>query len=227
MSIHIASFNTGTFEHLEHCLTGGVSDAWHTRRLEELERVGAHGAVLDIGCGDGRFLALAQQRGWRVAGVGAREALDTPAALAEHIRPALEEGEWPAGSFDAVTLWETLDVQFLPAQVLQRAAHYCRVDGLLGVALDRDSTAPLPALPEDASPLRCCSLLALHRLLGRFGFRIEWVVGQPPSHRPLQHMLEHPGRTLTRAFQSFRHPRPEHAHEEEHGGLTVLARYVP
>ncbi len=228
MEIHMACPIAGTNELVDHGLAHGVSDARHTRRLEELERVGAHGAVLDIGCGDGRFLALAHQRGWRVAGVESPGAVRLPEGLAAQIRPALEEGQWPAGSFDAVTLWETLDEHVRPAQVLQRAAHYCRVDGILGVALDSETTVHRPALPEDASPLRCFTLLTLHRFLGRFGFRIEWVVSNTPPHRPLQQMLEHPGRTLTRAIQAFRQPQQQQREQEqERGGITVIARYVP
>lgn len=211
----------------EHGLARGIADAWHARRLEELERVGTRGALLDIGCGDGRFLALAQQRGWRVAGIGAPDAVNIADGLAGQIRPTLEEGQWPAGYFAAVTLWETMDDHARPAQVLQRAAHYCRVDGVLGIALDSESTAHQPTLPEDVSPLRCFSLLALHRLLGRFGFRIEWVVNNTPPRGPLQQMLEHPGRTLTRALQTFRQPHQEPEREPERSGITVIARYVP
>ena len=207
----------------------GLSDACQSCRLAELERVGVRGAVLDIGCGDGSFLLLAQQHGWRVAGVKSPGTSAIPATLTDHVCPVLEEGRWPAGYFDAVTVWETMDDRLNPALLLQCAAHYCRVDGILGVALDGETPSPQPAVPEEAAPLHCFSLLALHRFLGRFGFRMEWVVGNVPPRRSMPQFFEHPGRTLTRALQAFRQPEQEQHAETapERGGITVLARYVP
>src|SRR5262245_34927996 len=49
------------------------------RRLDAVNRHGARGTLLDVGCGDGLFLEVAQERGWRGDGIefspeGARRA---------------------------------------------------------------------------------------------------------------------------------------------------------
>ena len=38
-------------------------------RLNKLERYQEKGKLLDVGCGEGIFLKLAQQRGWQVSGI--------------------------------------------------------------------------------------------------------------------------------------------------------------
>jgi len=43
---------------------------WHQKfTLDFVETISGPGALFDIGCGTGNFLAFARQRGWRVAGV--------------------------------------------------------------------------------------------------------------------------------------------------------------
>lgn len=73
------------------------------------------GRLLDVGCGYGWFLQMAQARGWEVVGVDhspeavrhARERLGVDARCGE-----LQAFRFPGGAFDLVTLWNVLE--FVP-----------------------------------------------------------------------------------------------------------------
>jgi 2-polyprenyl-3-methyl-5-hydroxy-6-metoxy-1,4-benzoquinol methylase len=81
----------------------------------------APGSVLDVGCAAGGFLLAMRERGWRVAGVDTSEAAHHLAALvpdADVRLGTLGKDMFPAGSFDAVTLWSVLEHLHDPRGVL-------------------------------------------------------------------------------------------------------------
>ncbi len=69
--------------------------------------------LLDVGCGDGRYLRAMRALGWDVVGVEwdqawadlARQVSGAPVYVTERVG----EGDWPAGSFGVVTLWHVLE----------------------------------------------------------------------------------------------------------------------
>lgn len=81
-------------------------------RLGEIERRQRGGRLLDVGCGNGFFLAFALERGWDGYGVDnspgavqeARKRLSDRVALG-----TLFEAAYPAESFDVVSLFEVLE----------------------------------------------------------------------------------------------------------------------
>lgn len=81
-------------------------------RLGQIERRKRGGRLLDVGCGDGRFLAGALQRGWDAHGVdtspgairSARRELGGRAVLT-----TLLKASYPAEHFDVVSLFEVLE----------------------------------------------------------------------------------------------------------------------
>ena len=89
----------------------GTPDAFRWR-LGQIERRKRGGRLLDVGCGDGRFLAVALQRGWDAYG------LDTsPGAIGSARRElgdrvvltTLLKASYPAEHFDVVSLFEVLE----------------------------------------------------------------------------------------------------------------------
>ena len=91
------------------------------------------GRVLDVGCGDGDFLAYLQGFGW--AGYGT-EFSEAACALARSRGVVVQEGSlrgagFPEGFFDVVTMWHVLEHLPDPAAELAEARRVLRADGLL------------------------------------------------------------------------------------------------
>jgi 2-polyprenyl-3-methyl-5-hydroxy-6-metoxy-1,4-benzoquinol methylase len=114
-----------------------------TQRLRLIERyVGKgrravpsqRGRLLDVGCSTGIFLRAARDAGWQVSGI------DVSAAAVEYGRSAhgldmhaqtLEECDFPPQSFDAITMFDSIEHMPHPVAAL-RAAHWLlKDDGLL------------------------------------------------------------------------------------------------
>ena len=93
------------------------------------------GRLLDAGCATGAFVRVASAAGWKATGVDA-----SPWALerarercpeATFLRGLIEELEFPSSSFDAITLWDTLEHASAPAAVLSRLRSWLAPGGWL------------------------------------------------------------------------------------------------
>jgi SAM-dependent methyltransferase len=97
------------------------------------------GAVLDVGCATGGFLAVMQKRGWQVTGIEpnlgaaarARQRLGSEAVQVVH----LEEADFPPATFDLITLWDVLDHLQDPPMALRKMNGWLRSRGLLVVGV--------------------------------------------------------------------------------------------
>jgi SAM-dependent methyltransferase len=96
------------------------------------------GRILDVGCGAGHFLNGMKQRGWQTFGTEvsggaaayARERFGLEVFVGE-----LEEAEFPAAYFDAITLWHVLEHLHDPLATLMEISRLLKDGGLLVFAI--------------------------------------------------------------------------------------------
>lgn len=96
------------------------------------------GRILDVGCGVGHFLNGMKRRGWQTFGIEVSEGAAAYAGerfgLEVHVGE-LEEAEFPATYFDAITLWHVLEHLHDPLATLMEINRLLKEDGLLVLAI--------------------------------------------------------------------------------------------
>jgi SAM-dependent methyltransferase len=117
---------------------------------EAVALVGAYrtppGRLLDVGCATGLFVAAARDAGWAATGIDAsawavaRAAERCPQAtfrqgLVDHL-------DFPAGSFDVVTLWDVLEHVPQPLPALHRVRGWLAPGGCLFLSLPDAESRP-------------------------------------------------------------------------------------
>lgn len=161
---------------------------WRQRlKLVRARRSG--GDLLDVGCGDGSFLEVAQAGGFLCAGTELSE------YAAERVRRRLRVPvmtgpvraiEWPVASFDVVTMWHVLEHLTDPRGDLAIVHRLLRPGGLLVIAvpnrlsrlfngvyrLIKGVTPPLYTPDERELHLFHFTPDSLRRLLEGLGFRV-------------------------------------------------------
>ncbi len=112
-------------------------------RLRLIEEWRRPGTLLDVGCGDGAFLARAEARGWVVVG------LETSAEAAARARATVRgqvlcmplEQAALASEFDVVTFWDCLEHLVDPAAALRRVAARTRAGGVIAITMPNAASA--------------------------------------------------------------------------------------
>jgi 2-polyprenyl-3-methyl-5-hydroxy-6-metoxy-1,4-benzoquinol methylase len=103
------------------------------------------GRLLDFGCGGGDFLARMHRRGWRVTGV------DVSTAAVQRVRSdlglraltgSLPHPELSEGSFDVITMWQSLEHAHEPLAVLRGARRLLAPGGKLVVEVPNIDSLP-------------------------------------------------------------------------------------
>ena len=130
--------------------TGGTFAAWQEeepvravmwqRRLALIQRYVPGGRLLDVGTGDGRFLATARPAGYEVAGT------EVSQAGASYARERgfdvylgqITELDLPSESFDLATIWHVLEHVPDPGAVLRKVHSLLRPGGILVVAVPNE-----------------------------------------------------------------------------------------
>lgn len=105
------------------------------RRLRAMAPFVSPGRLLDIGCGTGLFLDVARRASWDAFGLDASSYAVSrgPADLVDRITTGtLESTDYPAGSFDAVTMFDFFEHVYHPAAF---AEHVARILSPSGVAI--------------------------------------------------------------------------------------------
>ena len=118
-------------------------EAGRRNRADELALVKRYalppGRLLDVGCGAGLFVCAAQKAGWEATGVDASaRAVTDGLERCPGVRlrvGLLPEVDFPAGSFQVVTLWNVLEHLPRPAETLDRIRSWLARDGWLFLSL--------------------------------------------------------------------------------------------
>jgi SAM-dependent methyltransferase len=126
--------------------------------------------LLDIGCGTGEFLTVAERSGFRAVGL---EPSKTAFAIARKAHPVLR-GEWSTvnfkdGTFDVVTLWSVLEHVPEPWACLRRIRGLLRQDGILALRVP-EARGLLPALAVGLYRLSLGRIVAPLRVL----YQLDW-----------------------------------------------------
>jgi SAM-dependent methyltransferase len=115
-----------------------AAEAFSGAALDRLERHAIRGRLLDVGCGEGRFLRAARERGWQAVGTEvSRWAVKT---LRDEEGFRVHEGDLATltdldTAFDAVTIWHVLEHTRRPLATLAAARTRLRPGGVLAVAV--------------------------------------------------------------------------------------------
>jgi len=183
------AFQTGDadrhFGYADYLRDGANTQIRFRQILRRVERHGASGAVLDVGCGPGLFLDVAQRAGWDAWGVDLNEAAIEWASehVTEHVAVgSIEDLDAKDEQFDCITMFDVIEHLDDPRARLLEVARVLRPGGVLVVATP-DAGALVPRLlrsnwlemkraPEH---LHFFSAVTLAALLELSGFTpIEW-----------------------------------------------------
>jgi predicted SAM-dependent methyltransferase len=182
----------------------------YAQRLRLLD-LPAGAALLEVGAGDGRFVAAARRHGLRAEGID-------PAAHGDLVRRArLDEVELDAESLDAIVLWHVLEHFDEPAEALGRLMPALRPEGRLLIAVP--DLASLQAriggdrwFHQDVPRHRVLfTRNGLAALLARSGLRISVSTGLVPEQNLLgmwQTLLNRCTATSDVAFRLAKGQRP-------------------
>lgn len=157
---------------------------WQWRsRCQQITRLRAGGALLDVGASTGIFLNEMRRYGhWQVAGVefnqqAAQYARDT--FQVEMFAGQVEDAPWPPQSFDVITLWDVLEHLPDPKTALLKIRELLKPDGYLIFSVPNAGGLDTALFGRywiglDAPRhMSVFTLAGLERLLTSAGYRIE------------------------------------------------------
>jgi SAM-dependent methyltransferase len=114
-------------------------------KLRHSPSLPSRGRLLDFGCGNGNFLERMRRLGWQVTGVDASVAavrrLQNELGLDARLG-TLPHAELAAGSFDLVTMWQSLEHVHQPLPVLREAQRLLVPGGMLVVSVPNIDSLP-------------------------------------------------------------------------------------
>jgi 2-polyprenyl-3-methyl-5-hydroxy-6-metoxy-1,4-benzoquinol methylase len=217
---------------------------WRALAERELRSLPLEGRLLDIGCGNGHFVAEATAAGWRAAGIDL-DAQAVSAGRAAGLDVALETIEARTarepGAYDAVTLSHVIEHVPDPLAFLRHAYALLRPGGSIWVATPNLESDGHRAFGPDwihLDPPRHLVLFtaqSLARALGSAGFAAVRVLRAPlgtlPTFRvshhirtgavPAHDVLEYPPAVRRAALRALARSTRDRRRAEE---LLVMAR---
>lgn len=158
------------------------SNLFQWSRLHKVTRVFQRGKLLDVGCGKGRFLAYAAEKGWNVYGVEPSENGRKVASrrLGDRVGSNLDEIDVNE-KFDVITLWHVLEHLSKPVEMLRQIRPYIKPEGAICVAVPNFASLQAQIGTEHWSHLDIprhrthFTPSTLEYVLDLTGYRIIWI----------------------------------------------------
>lgn len=123
-------------------LSGGERQIAHARKLQyrrqlqAIEKIlGGRGRILDVGCGDGAFLAFARDEGWEIAGSDIRLSSQARKLSCRLMEGDLGRVDFEPGSFEAIRFNHVLEHTQNPLQELQRSRRLAAPGGIVFISV--------------------------------------------------------------------------------------------
>lgn len=113
--------------------SGGVDPSHWYRRRDEVLRHKSGGAILDLGCSSGGFLATLKGSSWKLFGIEMSEQTARQAEAkcgAQVFVGDILTAPFPPGSFDVITCFHVFEHLYRPREVLARVAAWLKPGGI-------------------------------------------------------------------------------------------------
>jgi SAM-dependent methyltransferase len=116
------------------------------RRVNMVERFCPQpGNILDLGMGDGVFLAAMRRRGWQATGIDSEPDVVAYArrqlGLASCMVADAERDRLPEGPYDVVTMWGMLQLSYRPQLLLEKIRTTLTPDGIIAIGVSNIGSA--------------------------------------------------------------------------------------
>jgi SAM-dependent methyltransferase len=166
-------------------------DAFNSRIRRILRERRRSASILDVGMGDGVFLAALKQRGWEVTGIDIEPSVIAYAQSRLGIQNCMvadaERDCLPAGPFDVVTLWGMLQLAYRPEELLLRLKTILAPAAILAIGVSNIESAGARifrshwhglGLPRHLIHFEPATMI---ELLGRTGYRVLGIYFETPG----------------------------------------------
>lgn len=145
------------------------------RFIKTLAMLPIHSRVLDLGCNDGSFTQVLQEKGFEVSGVDFGEVIQM--ARKEHpncdfIAADIEDLDFPEKSFDAVIALGLIEHLVRDIELLKKAYRWLALNGQIFLSTP---LSPEKICEEDSAHIRFYPPYSLLRLLEVCGFKISRI----------------------------------------------------
>jgi SAM-dependent methyltransferase len=178
-------------------------------------------SLLDVGCGYGYFLAMAQKRGWQTAGVEisgkAVERARMLPANSNIILGTLKRASFSNSSFDAITLWDVLAYFQDPYQNLVECFRILKNGGEIGIRVRNVEFQT--TIYRIIKPFK--------KIAMRFGFKNPYVFNRYCfSPRSILYLLRRSGFERIQITNSTLTQGDPYEHTKFDGFLNILKSWV-